>query len=227
MKGHKKLIGVLILSLFSMAAHPQKLIRGFVIDSASFIPLSYVNIRVKNSILGTSSDTKGGFSIATSRGDTLVFSLVGYNSEEFAVDELEETIIIRMAVQIKELQAVTIVARKEKQVRPVHMTPKLDGVNYGPYGPGFNLGYFSKYEREKRKLVKVKAAHDLVKNYIAVVCDPDIKDRICKEYSLTNDQYFELLAKFNIQNMNRTYDLTSAEWVTVLRKFYADNVYRR
>jgi len=225
--GQKKLIVIIILSLLSFAAYPQKLIRGFVIDSASFTPLSYVNIKVKDSNRGTSSDGKGGFSISTMKGDTLVFSLVGYNTEEFTAAELEETIIIRMAIKIKELEQITIIGRKEKPVRPIHMTPRSNVANYGPYGAGFDLGYFSKYEREKRKLVKVQAAHERVKNYIAVVCDPEIREKICREYSLTDDQYFELLAKFNIQNMNRTYDLTSAEWITVLRQFYSENVYKR
>ena len=227
MFSQKKLIVVIILFLFSFAAHPQKLIRGFVIDSASFIPLSYVNIKVKTSNRGTSADGKGGFSISTTKGDTLVFSLVGYNTEEFPAAELEETIIIRMGIKIKELDQITIIGRKEKIVRPIHMTPKSNLANYGPYGAGIDLGYFSKLEREKRKLTRIQAAHELVKNYITVVCDPGIKERICTEYSLTNDQYFQLLAKFNIQNLNRTFDLTSAEWITVLRQFYSDNVYKR
>jgi len=225
--GYKVFIGIVLCMLLSFTAHPQKLIRGFIIDSASFIPLSYVNIKIKNANRGTSSDAKGGFSISTMTGDTLVFSLVGYNTEEFSAAELEETIIIRMAIRIRELDQITIIGRKEKVVRPIHMTPQSNVVNYGPYGAGFDLGYFSKYAKEKRKLVRVKEEHERVKNYIAVVCDPDIKEKICREYALTDDQYFELLARFNIQNLNRSFDLTSAEWVTVLRKFYSDNVYKR
>ncbi len=226
MMGQKKFIIVLLL-LFSFEAYPQKLIRGFVIDSASFFSLSYVNIKVKNTNRGTSSDTKGGFGISTAKGDTLVFSLVGYNTEEFTAADLDETIIIRMAVKVKELVEIMIIGRKEKPIRPIHMTPKSNVANYGPYGAGFDLGYFSKYEREKRKLGRVKAEYDLVRNYIAVVCDPEIREKIRKEYSLTDDEYYQLLAKFNIQNLNRTYDLTSAEWITVLREFYSENVYKR
>ena len=223
----KKIIGIIILSLTSFAAHPQKLIRGFIIDSASFAPLGYVNIKIKNSQRGTSSNGKGEFSISTVKGDTLIFSLVGYNSEEFLAAELDETIIIRMAVKIKQLDPITIIGRKDKPVRPIRMTPKSNLGYYGPNGGGFNLGYFSKLEREKRKLSKVMEAHERIKNYIAVVCDPDIRVRICQEFSLSDDEYYGLLAKFNIQNLNRSYDLTSAEWITVLRDFYSENVIRK
>ena len=152
---------------------------------------------------------------------------MGYNSEEFLAAELDETIIIRMAVKIKQLDPITIIGRKDKPVRPIRMTPKSNLGYYGPDGAGFNLGYFSKLEREKRKLTKVIAAHERIKNYISVVCDPDIRVRICHEFSLTDDEYYGLLAKFNIQNMNRSYDLTSAEWITVLRDFYSENVIRK
>ncbi len=223
----KKILGVFILLLISVAAHPQKIIRGFVIDSASFAPLGYVNIKIKNSFRGTSSDSKGGFGISTAKGDTLEFSLVGYNPEEFAAAELEETVIIRMAIKIKMLDAITIVGRKEKTISPIHIAPNTRIMNYGPYGPGVNLAYFSKLEKEKRKLQRVLAEHERIKNYIAVVCSPEIRERICEEYGLSDDQYYQLLAKFNIETMNQYRELSSEEWITVLRNFYASNTVRK
>jgi len=57
------------------------------------------------------------------------------------------------------------------------------------------------------------------KNYVAVVCSPEVRERICEEYSLTDDQYYQLLAKFNMTNKDARYDLTAEEWITVLRNF--------
>ena len=223
----KKFIALLILSMICFDGYSQKVIKGFVIDSASFAPLAYVNIKIKNTSRGTSTDEKGGFTLSTSKGDSLVFSLVGYNSEEFSTLELEETVIIRMAIRVRELEAITIVGRKEKAVRPIHMVPKSNLANYGPYGAGINLAYFGKLEKEKRKLHKVQAEYQRVKNYVAVVCSPEVRERICEEYSLTDDQYFQLLAKFNITNKDARYDLTAEEWITVLRTFYSNNVIKR
>jgi hypothetical protein len=223
----KKIIALFVLLLISCGGYSQKLIKGFVIDSASFAPLAYVNIKVKNTSRGTSTDEKGGFTLPTLKGDSLVFSLVGYNSEEFSGLELEETVIIRMAIRVKELAAITIIGRKEKTVRPIHMVPKSNMANYGPYGAGINLAYFGKLEKEKRKLHKVQAEYQRVKNYVAVVCSPEVRERICEEYSLTDDQYYQLLAKFNMTNKDARYDLTAEEWITVLRNFCSANVIKR
>jgi hypothetical protein len=223
----KKVLILLILLLISMLGYSQKLIKGFVIDSASFAPLAYVNIKIKNTSRGTSTDEKGGFTLPTAKGDSLVFSLVGYNSEEFSTIELEETIIIRMAIRVKELDAITIIGRKEKTVRPIHMVPKSNLANYGPYGAGINLAYFTKLEKEKRKLHKVQAEYQRVKNYVAVVCSPEVRERICEEYSITDDQYYQVLAKFNMTNKDARYDLTAEEWITVLRNFCSANVIKR
>ena len=223
----KKIIALFVLLLISCGGYSQKLIKGFVIDSASFAPLAYVNIKIKNTSRGTSTDEKGGFTISALKGDSLVFSLVGYNSEEFSAVELEETVIIRMAIRVKELAAITIIGRKEKTVRPIHIVPKSNLANYGPYGAGINLAYFGKLEKEKRKLYKVQAEYQRVKNYVAVVCSPEVRERICEEYSLTDDQYYQLLAKFNITNKDARYDLTAEEWITVLRNFCSANVIKR
>ena len=56
-----------------------------------------------------------------------------------------------------------------------------------------------------------------------VVCSPDVRDRLCKEFEITEDEYFTLLAKFNIDHLTKHYDLTTEEWITVLRNFYAEN----
>jgi len=222
-----KIVTLLILLLIPFGGYSQKLIKGFVIDSASFAPLAYVNIKIKNTSRGTSTDEKGGFTLSTAKGDSLVFSLVGYNSEEFSTRELEETVIIRMAIRVKELDVITIVGRKEKAVRSLHIAPKSNLANYGPYGAGVNLAYFTKLEKEKRKLHKVQAEYQRVKNYVAVVCSPEVREKICGEYSLTDDQYYQLLAKFNMTNKDARYDLTAEEWITVLRRFYSANVIKR
>src|SRR5258706_12385908 len=95
-----KIVTLLILLLIPFGGYSQKLIKGFVIDSASFAPLAYVNIKVKNTSRGTSTDEKGGFTLPTLKGDSLVFSLVGYNTKEFSTIELEETVIIRLATRV-------------------------------------------------------------------------------------------------------------------------------
>ncbi len=222
-----KILFIATLLFLSFEGISQKLVRGFVIDSASFAPLAYVSIHVKNTGRGTTTDEKGGFSLQVQKDDSLSFSLVGYNPEEFSAAELEETVIIRMAIHVRQLDVITIVGKKEKEVRPTHISSKGGTPTYAPYSAGVNFAYFTKLEREKRKLKQIQAEYLLVRNYVAVVCSPDVRERICAEFSLTEDEYFQLLAKFNQINKDAHYDLTSEEWITVLRQFCAAHVVKK
>lgn len=66
---------------------------GMVLDGSSeeLFPVPYTNILVKNKGRGTYSDFQGFFSIVVSKGDTIVFSAVGYTTVEFEIPtDLEE-----------------------------------------------------------------------------------------------------------------------------------------
>ncbi|MGV6828098.1 MAG: carboxypeptidase-like regulatory domain-containing protein, partial [Flavobacteriales bacterium] len=62
----------------------NKNVSGIITDEAG-IPLPGVNIIIKNTNLGTQSDFDGNFTIHANRGQTLVFSYVGFITEEMIV----------------------------------------------------------------------------------------------------------------------------------------------
>ena len=66
---------------------------GMVLDGSDqdLYPVPYTNILVKNRGRGTYSDFKGFFSIVVQKGDTIVFSALGYKTVEFVIPvELED-----------------------------------------------------------------------------------------------------------------------------------------
>ena len=66
---------------------------GMVLDGSTeqLFPVPYTNILVKSKGRGTYSDFQGFFSIVVAKGDTIVFSAVGYKTVEFEIpSELEE-----------------------------------------------------------------------------------------------------------------------------------------
>ena len=91
----------------SLPTHAQELIRGIVVDSASFSALPYVNVQVKNQTRGTMTDDKGNFSIVATGQDTLVFTLVGYQRLDFPLIGYEPS-MIRLTEKYTLLEAVTI-----------------------------------------------------------------------------------------------------------------------
>lgn len=80
----KFLVAVLgvLLCQFAMA---QKEIRGKITDAADNTGVPGVNVLIKGTTTGTSTDTDGNFSIGAPANSTLVFTSVGYESVEMPI----------------------------------------------------------------------------------------------------------------------------------------------
>jgi hypothetical protein len=152
---------------------------------------------------------------------------VGHYSEEFAAAELDETAVIRMTEAVRILETVTVRPKDQKSLPSLHLAPSGKLMNYGYSGAGVNFAYFSKLEKEKRKLRMVQAEQARVKNYMAVVCSADFRERITEEFKISDDEYYGLLARFNIENGESLYNLSSEELVVVLTEYYKRNTRRR
>ncbi|MCB0466515.1 MAG: TonB-dependent receptor plug domain-containing protein, partial [Aequorivita sp.] len=84
---------------------PLKTISGTITDGAA--PLSGVNVLVKNSARGSISDLEGRYSVSASANDTLVFTYVGYKTQEVAVGN-SQILNVVMEVDAQALDAVVI-----------------------------------------------------------------------------------------------------------------------
>lgn len=58
---------------------------GLVLTSDSLMGLPDVNIRIKNTYYGTTSNNLGIFTLVTRKGDTVIFSSVGYKTNRYIV----------------------------------------------------------------------------------------------------------------------------------------------
>ena len=96
-------------------------IQGIVIDSKTEEPLQYVNVGVLNQFVGTVTDAEGRFELEISKdliGDTLKISMIGYQSHEFILDDLnssEEQILFKLKEQVSELEEVVLSAKAYKK----------------------------------------------------------------------------------------------------------------
>ncbi|MBD0824169.1 SusC/RagA family TonB-linked outer membrane protein [Aestuariibaculum marinum] len=106
-----KFSGILTL-LLAFVVHlsyaQEKTISGTVIDSYG-LPLPGATIIVKGTSSGTSSDFDGKYVIQANQGATLVFSFVGYTSEEVTVGA-SSTINVTMTEDAAALEEVVVVA---------------------------------------------------------------------------------------------------------------------
>jgi hypothetical protein len=220
----------IILSVFAfllvIAIHSrgQTIIRGIVVDSVSFTALSGVHVTAKNSIQGTSTNSQGFFSITAQPTDTLLFSLVGYSSVEIPLLFEEDGFLIRLHEKSIVLPEIIIKGTRLSPndiIRTPRVLPRPMSAGEGIFSP---IDYFSKWQREKRKLLKLIQENDRTITYIQTVNDQEVRETIMEEHSLTEQAYYELLVKFNQQSSNVLYSTNPQEIITSLKTFFARNV---
>jgi hypothetical protein len=214
--------------------YSQKLIKGIVVDSASFTNLPGVNVKVKGTNRGTSTNASGIFTIVATESDTLVFSSVGYRRVQLPVYLEDETMLVRMQEESILLKEVIVKDQgfriNQKYVRSPTLSsakPLKAGSGLSTGGVGVNFAYFSKLEKEKRKLMKVMADNEKVKIYLEIVNDPDLKAEVMDRFNITETRFYELLAIFNEKNRDITYSANSALILNSLLSFYENAVSKR
>ncbi|SFZ93234.1 iron complex outermembrane recepter protein, partial [Flaviramulus basaltis] len=70
---------MLILPVFLFG---QNTLKGTVTEQSTSIPLPGVNVVIKGTATGTSSDFDGNYQIEVKNGDIIVFTYVGYQAKE-------------------------------------------------------------------------------------------------------------------------------------------------
>jgi TonB-linked SusC/RagA family outer membrane protein len=104
----------------------QQTLSGKVIDASTGEPLPGVNIIVKGTNIGTISDIDGMYSLSeTERNDTLVFSYVGYTSQEIP---LNGRTILDVALQSEMLGLEEVVVVGYGTQKKVNITGSVDVV---------------------------------------------------------------------------------------------------
>jgi hypothetical protein len=196
----------------------QEIIKGIVVDSATFTPLPYVSVQIKNKSRGTSTDTQGNFSILALRQDTLIFSLLGYERLEYPLLDYEAS-VIRMAERATTLKTITI---NESRVDNPY-EGLFDEQNAALLKRRIPF-YYSKARKEKIKVGRWKDETIRVQTYVDVVINnPETKADLMKKFSLTEDEYYKLLTQFNEKHYNVMYYLSAAELISFLNRFFEIN----
>lgn len=102
---------VFILGLcMALAAQAQSVtVKGTVTSKSDGLPLPGVNVVVKGTVNGTTTDADGKFSIEAASGSTLAFSYIGYATAEVAVTTQTEITVV-MEEDAKALSEVVVTA---------------------------------------------------------------------------------------------------------------------
>jgi hypothetical protein len=224
MRNQKTFFTLFLLFLSSTLSYSQKIIKGMVVDSVTLNSLQGVNVKIKHSNRGTSTNANGVFTIVANETDTLLFSIIGYTKAELPIYIEDETMFVRMHEESVLLKEIIVkdqgfhINQKFAKSPTLTTTKPLKASTSG--GIGVNFSYFSKLEKEKRKLVKIMAENEKVKIYLDVVNDPDLKYEIMERHAITEEKFYELLALYNESHKDVMYSSNSGLILNSLLSYY-------
>lgn len=118
----KKLPYMLIMMLFGFIPNliaQEKTVTGTVIDGESGLPLPGVNVLEKGTMNGVATNLDGVYSISVADNATLVFTMIGFGSQEIQVQG-REVVDVVMSVDAEALDEVVVtslgISRKKKSL---------------------------------------------------------------------------------------------------------------
>ena len=145
----KKTVLFLVLALFCLQSFAQKhVVTGIVASAEDGIPLPFASVVIKGTTIGTTTDMDGKYQIEISNDGILVFSLIGFSSQEIVVGNnsemnvvlnvettgLDEVIVVGYGVQKKSVLTASIAkvsADDLESIAPVRIDNALKGLASG------------------------------------------------------------------------------------------------
>ena len=116
MKQQFTLIGAILLMAFSVQAQ-ERIVSGKVTSVEDGTPIPGVNIVLKSTMNGTTTDVDGAYKISVpSEGGTLIFSFIGFETQEINVGA-STVIDVSMVLDVTELSEIVITGYGERQKR--------------------------------------------------------------------------------------------------------------
>jgi len=109
MKKVKLFFTVLVLSVCALAYGQNITVKGTVSDASTGEPVPFASLQLKGTMTGTSTDANGEYSISVPTDGILVFSSVGYTTQEVAVNG-KTTINVSLASDAEFLDETIVVA---------------------------------------------------------------------------------------------------------------------
>ena len=109
-------------------------LKGKVVGSAMKEPLQGVTVRIRGSNTGTTTQPDGTFSLTVHDTVTLVFSFVGFESQEFPVRSTDSVINVSMRAANKSLDEVVVIGygtQRRKDVTSAVASVKAEDFNQG------------------------------------------------------------------------------------------------
>ena len=224
-----KMIPLAFLFL-SLTIHAQNTIKKEISGIITYdgAPLSNVNILIKNSEKGTSTNNKGVYKIRAKEGDILQFTHINMKAIEVLIEDITTTLNISMKAAKNELDEVIISSKKKnKQTGLYPKKPKKissGGFTIDTRRTGYSVRYISGEELNLSGISIGRALQGKIASYKLVV------DDFGNEYAKLRDTGTLLTVKYaiwvvdgQVYNFAPPIPLENIKEVAVLRSFAGVN----
>lgn len=130
--GSTRLILTLVMGLFlSLGAYGQQItIKGNVKDNTG-LPIIGTNVFLKGTSIGTITDLDGNYLLRANKGDILVFSFVGYKSQELSAAPVINVILQEDAIMLQGAVVIGYGKVKKEDLTGSVTSIKPDKLNHG------------------------------------------------------------------------------------------------
>lgn len=128
-----KLLLILLVAGFTSVLAQTRTVTGKVISSDDGAPVPGVNVQVKGTSTGTVTDANGNYSISVGSNAVLVFSFVGYATQEVAVGS-QSVVDVTLQSDVTALTEVVVVGygtQEKKEITSAVSSIKSENFNRG------------------------------------------------------------------------------------------------
>lgn len=198
---------------FCINAFAQTEIKGKIVDFSTFLPVESASIYVKNTTIGTVSNSDGKFVLLVPqefKKDTLVISSIGYKSFKTTVSDFDDTMDVFLEEDIASLDEIVLVASTRPKTGNDIVLKAIERLPFNlPEQPYLQKGFLRHKERNKKEYKwLIESALTLYDSSYASDAEDNLKiniDEIRKSYDLRDvDSLFSYSSylKYHTKNLN-------------------------
>jgi len=204
------LTAIILILLVPGIVQAQITITGIVTDSISNKPIPDVNLMIKGSTIGTTTNQDGKFSLTVKTFPvTIVVSEIRHHSAELLVKK--QSVTIRLSPKIQSLRPVTVQAKRIKSIHPDQGVYAYDFEFYDDY---ILVLAFRKSKKESQLFVLGDDGEVILSKHLSVTPEGFYRDRLGYVYLITADSAYQLF--YDCKEMSLLYPTARNSFLSMM-----------
>ncbi len=153
--GRLKYFLILSIGFFSIHSYAQTELKSKVVDFLTYMPIESASVYVKNTTVGSISNSDGKFALVVPRefeNDTLVVSSIGYKSFKTAIKDFDATSDIFLEEEVASLDEIVLIAETRPKTGNDIVVKAIERLSKNlPELPYLQKGFLRHKERNKKE----------------------------------------------------------------------------